>query len=59
MAKMLDRRLEVSEFKHQSRYDVHFRTTTFGKDMNTLTLTLLSYALNSTTAVCLQGWFWH
>ena len=36
MAKELDCSLNVSDFKLQSRYFLHFRTKTFGKDMNSL-----------------------
>ena len=35
---------------------VHFRITTFGKVMNTLTLS--SYGLDSTSTI-LQGWIWY
>ena len=38
MVKAMDCGVVVSEFKHQSRYYVHFRTNTLGKGMNPLIL---------------------
>ena len=40
VANVLDCGIEVSEFVLQSRYYVHFRTNTFGKDMNSTPLIL-------------------
>ena len=34
MVKAMDCEIVVSEFKFQSRYHVHFRKNTLGKDMN-------------------------
>ena len=51
---MLRCNLEVSEFEHQSRYHVQFRTNTLRKGMDYLIH--LSYGLYSITAVLLQGW---
>ena len=36
--KVMDYGMIVSEFEHQSRYYVHFRANTLGKDMNPLIL---------------------
>ena len=57
-ANMLDCDIVVSEFELESRYNVDFQTNTLGKGMNPL-ITRLSYELNSTTSVLLQGWLWH
>ena len=51
MVKAMDWGIVVSEFELYSRYYVHFRTNTFGKDLNPLNL--LVYVLNSTTSVLL------
>ena len=53
VVKVLDWRLEVSEFELRSRYNVHFRTNTFGKGMNTLSHTP-SCGLYSITADLLE-----
>ena len=57
MAKVLDYSLEISEFELQSRYYVHFQTTTFEKAMKTAYPS--SYRLNSITGILLQEWVWH
>ena len=41
MAKVLDSHLKVSEFKLQSRYDVHFQFNTLEKGMNSPILTAI------------------
>ena len=51
-AKVLHCALEVTEFKLQSCYYVHFQTNTLGKGMNLFILS--SYGLNSITVVLLQ-----
>ena len=38
MAKVLDYKLEISEFELQSRFYVHFRINIFGKGINPLIL---------------------
>ena len=40
MVKTMDGGIVVSEFELQSRYYVHFRANTLGKDMNPLILQL-------------------
>ena len=57
MATKLDCDIVVSEFEIQSRYYVHFRTNTPGKDMNPLMPQ--SYGLNSISTIFLQRWLWH
>ena len=52
VVKAMDYGIVISEFEIQSRYCVHFRTNTLGKDLNTL---ILPYELNSITAVLLDG----
>ena len=42
MVKAKDCEIEVREFKLQSRYYVHFRANTLGKDMNPLILQAMS-----------------
>ena len=56
-ANVLNRDILVSEFELQSCYYIHFRTNIHGKGMNLLFP--LSYGLNSSTTVILQGWIWH
>ena len=55
--KVLDCGIALSEFKHQSRNYVHSRTNTLAKGMNALILPAM--VLNRTSAVLLEGWFWH
>ena len=43
MFKALDYGIVVREFEHESRYYVHFRTNTLGKDMNPLSSQLYHY----------------
>ena len=57
LAKVPDCGLKVSEFKIQSYCYIHFWTNTFEKALNIFIP--LSYGLNSTTIVLLQGWLWH
>ena len=49
MVKAMDCGIVVREFVLQSRYYVHLRTNTLGKDMNSLIL----------PAVLLGEWLWH
>ena len=56
--KVMNCRLEVSEFEFQSRYYIHFRTNTLWKGMNPFTPPPI-YMLNSTITVLLQGWLRH
>ena len=57
MVKVMDCGIIVSEFVLQSRYYIHFRANTLGKDMNPPYPS--SYGLNSTTTVLLGEWLWH
>ena len=47
----------VNEFQLQLCYYAYFRTNALEKDLNLLIS--LSFGLNSTTTVLLQGWIWH
>ena len=48
----------VSEFVLQSRYYVHFRANTLGKDMNTLILPAIGQRLSDLARLILnKGWF--
>ena len=58
MVKAMDCRIVVSEFVLQSRYFVHFRANTLGKERYE-PLYPPSYGLNSTTTVLLREWLWH
>ena len=58
MPKVLDRGHEISKLELQSCYYIHFRTNTFGKDINP-TYSPPTYGLNSITAFFLQGCPWH
>ena len=53
MVNVLNSNIEVSEFKLQSHYYIHFQTNTHGKGMNSQYPS--NYRLNSTTTVLL----WH
>ena len=55
VANVLDCNIGVSKFELHSYYDVHFRTNTLGKGMNSLILSICG--LNSTTTVRLQDDF--
>ena len=43
MVKVLNRCLEISEFKLQSRYYIYFWTNTLGKSMNLVIPLVMSY----------------
>ena len=58
VAKVLNCKIVVSEFKLQDCYYVHFWINTLGKGMNLLIPTL-SYGLYRTTTVLLKEWLWH
>ena len=58
VANVLDFDIVVNEFELQSRYYVHFRTNTLGKDINPLN-PAPGYGLSSTIAILLQGWLRH
>ena len=53
----LDCAIVVSKFKLQLQYCIQFCTNTLRKGMNPFIS--LSYGLNSTTSVLLQGWRYH
>ncbi len=57
MVKAMDCRILVSEFVLQSRYYIHIRENTLGKDMTPSYPP--SYGLNSTTTVLLGELLWH
>ena len=57
MVRAMDCGIVVREFVLQSRYYVHFRANTLGKDMNPTYPS--SYRLNSTTTILLGERLWH
>ena len=52
MVKTPDYEIAASDFELQSRYYVHFRTNTPGKDMNPFIIPAMGYI------ILLDGWLW-
>ena len=55
VSNVLDCNIVRREFEHQLRYYVHFRTKTFGKDINPFIFS--SFGLNTTVAVFYKDGF--
>ena len=58
VAKVLDCNIVVNGFKLKSSYYIHFQTNALRKGINPF-IPRLSYGLNNTTTILLQGWLWH